>query len=91
MVAMFWWGAPAPGPVKVSRFQKKLSDVQDQAQACGSSLVYVAQPKRVAGAIQLKAALRPETQAFVQALKQRGLRIYIFSGDQESPTKQLAE
>jgi Cu2+-exporting ATPase len=57
----------------------------------GRSLVYVAVGGVLVGAIELDAALRPEALAIVGWLKQRGLELYIISGDQEAPTRRLAE
>jgi Cu2+-exporting ATPase len=57
----------------------------------GRSLVYVAVGGVLVGAIELDAALRPEALAIVNWLKQRGLELYIISGDQEAPTRRLAE
>ncbi len=57
----------------------------------GQSLVYVAKNGILAGAIQMDATLRPETPEVIRWFKQLGIKIYIMSGDQESPTRKLAE
>jgi len=57
----------------------------------GRSLVYVAAGNELAGMIELDAALRPEAKAIVQWLRASGISLYIISGDQEAPTRRLAE
>lgn len=57
----------------------------------GTALVWVAQEGAVVGALELEATVRPEAQALVAQLKQRGMEIYIISGDQEAPTRHLAQ
>ena len=56
----------------------------------GHSWVMVAINQELAGAIELKPTIRPEARKAVQDLHQRGLSVYIISGDQETPTKELA-
>lgn len=56
----------------------------------GQSLVYVAVGDALAGAIELHATLRPDVQTLVQKLKQRGLALYVVSGDHPQPTEHLA-
>mgnify|MGYP003345306391 CR=1 FL=1 len=44
------------------------------------------------GALELRAALRPEVKDIIQGLRQRGIKhLAIISGDHEAPTKKLAE
>lgn len=57
----------------------------------GYSLVMVAVEKQVIGAIELQTRLRPEATHLVQFLRQRGLELYIISGDHEKPTQRLAK
>ncbi|TAN46940.1 MAG: heavy metal translocating P-type ATPase [Methylococcaceae bacterium] len=57
----------------------------------GGSLVYIAADGELAGAIELDATLRPEAKTMVQWLKQQGFVLNIISGDQEAPTRRLAE
>lgn len=56
-----------------------------------ASLVYVAIDGRFAGAIELVPAIRPEAPAVVSALRELGMTLYILSGDQEAPTRRLAQ
>lgn len=64
---------------------------QARASLEGHSLVYVALGHELAGFVELHAALRPEAKAVIQRLKARGLEVCIISGDQEAPTRRLAE
>jgi len=57
----------------------------------GHSLVYVTAGDEVIGAIELAPTMRPEIRSIIQALRSRGLAIYILSGDREAPTRRLAE
>jgi len=44
------------------------------------------------GALELRAALRPEVKDIIKGLRQRGIKhLAIISGDHEAPTKKLAE
>ena len=66
-----------------------------QAQASchqrGHSLVLVAIDGQVAGAIELQPTIRPEVTDVLQVLRDRGLETVVISGDQEEPTRNLAE
>jgi Cu2+-exporting ATPase len=68
-----------------------LRQAQEAAHVLGHAMVFVAVDEEVAGAIELAAALRPEAKATVDWLKQQGLELYILSGDQDSPTRTLAQ
>ncbi len=57
----------------------------------GHSLVFVACDTRVIGIIELHTRIRPEVQTIVNGLRQRGISMYILSGDHEIPTRRLAE
>jgi len=56
----------------------------------GHSLVYVALDDSLAGILELAPTLRPETQAIVAFLHQRGIKTCIISGDREQPTRAMA-
>jgi heavy metal translocating P-type ATPase len=60
-------------------------------QAQGHSLVFVAVDDQLIGALELKATVRPEARHVVDELHRRGMTLYIISGDQEGPTRTLAE
>lgn len=68
-----------------------LETIQLAAQEMGRTLVYVAVDELLAGAIELQSTIRPEAKAVVEVLQAQGLTLYIISGDQEAPTRQLAE
>jgi Cu2+-exporting ATPase len=59
-------------------------------QTAGHSLVYVAYGDQLAGAIELQPALRPGVKDVVRKLRERGLTVYIMSGDQSAATEALA-
>jgi len=68
-------------------------DMQQLEASCsgnGHSLVYVAVDDELAGIIELKATTRPEADEIVRGLHERGMKLYIISGDSEVPTKALA-
>lgn len=64
---------------------------QEACHARGHSLIMVAVDGQLAGAIELQPTIRPEAEAVIQALHRRGLKTAIVSGDQEEPTRRLAE
>ncbi|MCB9551738.1 MAG: heavy metal translocating P-type ATPase [Myxococcales bacterium] len=57
----------------------------------GRSLVLVGAEGRALGGIELSARLRPEARAVVDALRGRGHRVYISSGDRAPATRWLAD
>lgn len=64
----------------------------DAAHAEGNSLVLVAVDGELGGAIELRAAERPEASAVISGLRARGAKhLAIISGDNEQPTRKLAE
>lgn len=65
--------------------------LRSESQAKGNSMVLVAVEGVLAGAIELQPTIRPEVDAVIGALRKRGLKLFIISGDQEAPTKRLAE
>ncbi len=70
------------------------ADIQttgDQAQAKGHSMVFIAIDDQLAGAIELEPTIRPEAERIVNFLHERGLKTTIISGDNERPTRALAE
>lgn len=66
-------------------------DHQTQAEQAGHSLVFVAVADELAGAIELQPTIRPEARHVVADLHQRGMHVAIISGDQETPTRTLAQ
>ena len=69
---------------------ERIQTLTDACQAQGHSVVMVAVDAELIGCIELKPTVRPEAQEIVQALRKRGLNLYIISGDQEAPTEKLA-
>ena len=59
--------------------------------AQGHSFILIAVDGKLAGGIDLQPTIRPEAGAVIHALRERGLKLMIVSGDQEEPTRRLAE
>lgn len=68
-----------------------MRQIEERDHAQGHSLVMVAVADQLIGAIELQATVRPEAQTLIAALQRRGMATYIISGDQEAPTRQLAQ
>jgi len=68
-----------------------ISERQAASHAAGDSLVLVAINQQLGGAIELRSTIRPEAKQMSAALRQRGMAMVIISGDQEGPTKKLAQ
>jgi len=66
---------------------------QETARQQGHSLIMIAIDKQLVGAIELLPTIRPEAKATIQKLKQLAQikKIYIISGDAETPTAHLAK
>ena len=69
---------------------EEIRTLQANAQQQGHSVVMVAVDQQLAGAIELQPTLRPEAKAIVEALRARKLELYIISGDNEQPTRKMA-
>ena len=69
----------------------EVETLQDRVHAEGNSLVLVVVNEEVAGGIVLQPTIRPEARAIVSELRARGMKVYIVSGDHETPTRGLAE
>jgi Cu2+-exporting ATPase len=70
----------------------EVRDALEEAHREGHTMVMVAVDDRLGGAIELRAAVRPEVKAIVAGLRGRGIKhIAIISGDHEAPTRRLAE
>ena len=57
----------------------------------GHSIIMVAVDGAIAGAIELQPTIRPEAASVLAALHARGLKLMVISGDQDEPTRRLAE
>ncbi len=65
--------------------------LQTASQNQGHSLVMVAIDGCFSGVIELVPTLRPEAAQIIAQLRARGMTLYVISGDQERPTRTLAE
>lgn len=70
---------------------KSIMPIQQQAETVSHSLIYVGIDDQLAGILEMQPTIRPEAKEMIQALKQRGLDIYIISGDHQSPTRHMAK
>ncbi|MBI1298545.1 heavy metal translocating P-type ATPase [bacterium] len=70
-------------PAELEALQAKCHDL-------GHSLVLVGVDGHVAGALELQPTIRPEALEAITALKDRGVGLYIISGDHAAPTSMLA-
>ncbi len=68
-----------------------IEEVVKAVQEGGNALVMVAVDDQLVGAIELEPSLRAEVVDIVRALRRRNLDICIISGDQEEPTRRMAE
>jgi Cu2+-exporting ATPase len=69
---------------------KEVESLQAQCEAHGHSLVYVALDDQLGGVLELQPAVRPEAKEIINYLKEKGISLYIISGDHKQPTRQLA-
>ncbi len=70
---------------------KATEDIQRLAEEEGFSLIYVGIDGYLGGILEMHPRIRPEAIEVVRYLKERGMRLYIISGDHEHPTRKLAE
>ncbi len=68
-----------------------LNSIEQQAESNGYSLIYVGIDQQLAGIFEIQPTLRPEAKKVIQFLKQRGLKLYIISGDHDEPTRKMAQ
>ena len=70
-------------------------EIKDDVQATiadGFSVVMVVVEGQIVGAIEIQAQLRPEVKQIIKSLRGHGIKhMYILSGDQLEPTRQMAE
>jgi heavy metal translocating P-type ATPase len=67
-----------------------ISAIQQQAEADSHSLIYIAVNDQLVGLLEMEPTIRPEAREMMQVLKQRGMDVYIISGDHEAPTRSMA-
>jgi Cu2+-exporting ATPase len=68
-----------------------IKELVEAVQERGNALVMVAVDEELVGAIELQPMLRTEVLAVVRFLRSRNLDLCIISGDQEEPTRRMAE
>jgi Cu2+-exporting ATPase len=73
------------------RLPDSLEDIERVSHERGCSLIYTALEDQLCGVVELCPTLRPEAQQAVKQLQQRGLKVYILSGDHEGPVRNLAK
>jgi Cu2+-exporting ATPase len=64
--------------------------IQEDSYEHGYSLVYIAIEEHLSGVLELRPTIRPEAKGVIERLKQRGMAVYIISGDHQKPTQHLA-
>ncbi|MFF2051464.1 copper-translocating P-type ATPase [Leifsonia sp. NPDC058194] len=67
-----------------------VSAAADEAARLGQTVVYVLQGDRVAGAIALADVVRPESAEAVRALRDRGIRVAMLTGDSRAVGEAVA-
>jgi Cu2+-exporting ATPase len=63
----------------------------NESEVAGHTVVHLAVDGRYAGAIELMPKVRSETQELIDRLHARGMEVMVLSGDEEEPTRRLAE
>lgn len=69
----------------------QIKQIEERSYELGHSLVCVAINEQIGGAIELVPTIRPEAKQIISSLRERGMSIYIISGDHEKPTQKLAQ
>lgn len=69
----------------------QIKQIEEQSYEVGHSLVCVAINQQIGGAIELSPTIRPEAKHIISSLRERGMSMYIISGDHEKPTQKLAQ
>src|ERR1700731_1761817 len=71
---------------------REVKEALDETHREGHTMVMIAVDDEFGGALELRAAVRPEVRGIVRSLRERGIKhIAIISGDHEAPTRKLAE
>ncbi len=78
--------------MKNIEISKTINDKMDKALAMGHSVIMLAIDAKLHGIFEIHITVRPETKQTIRALRQRGIKyMAIVSGDNELPTKALAD
>jgi Cu2+-exporting ATPase len=73
-------------------FGEEVLSYIDEAYAQGHSVIMVARDHRLCGILEMHTIVRPEVECMIQELRQYGIdHLAIVSGDNERPTRALAE
>ena len=76
-------GVPLPAEIQAR---------QQHAGEQGHSIIYLAtDDQRLMGILELRPTVRPQAYSAIQTLRAQGITTYIISGDQENPTRYLAD
>ncbi len=65
--------------------------LQSECHNNGYSLVFLGLDDQIVGALELHTTIRPEATWILRQLRERGLDVYIISGDHAEPTRKLAQ
>ncbi len=71
-------------------FPNEIQALKNKSDTKGYSLVYVAVGGVLAGVLELQPRIRPEAKEIINYVRTQGISVYIISGDQEQPTRELA-
>lgn len=78
--------------IKDIKIPKTINDKMDKALAMGHSVIMLAIDSKLRGILEIETIVRPEAEQAIRALRQSGIEhMAIVSGDQELPTKALAD
>ena len=77
--------------LKKIKLTQGIRKILKKSQAQGHSSTLVAIDHEIAGVIELHATIRHGAKDVMQFFRRSGMHLHIISGDQEPPTKQLAE
>lgn len=73
------------------KIPEEITKHQAESHALGNSIVLVALDDELIGAIELQPTIRPEAGEIIRSLHKYGVETLIISGDNDAPTKRLAE
>lgn len=78
--------------IKDIKIPKTINDKMDKLLAMGHSVIMLAVDSKLRGILEIHVTVRPEAEQTIRALRQSGIKsIVIVSGDNELPTKALAD
>ena len=83
-------GAPRLLAERGASAGERIAAAADAASRHGQTVVYVLQGERVAGAIALADVVRPESAEAVRALRDRGIRVAMLTGDSRAVGEAVA-